>query len=93
MWQGFGSGGVERVASVRTFPKFPPCPTQPMPASSKMDPELAKAEPISDAGSPSGIMYLRWVEYVRNNSAADPKLSERGGRTQCSRDKRIPCSL
>ncbi|KAK4816018.1 hypothetical protein QYF61_011008 [Mycteria americana] len=33
-------------------------PTEPMPASCKMDPPLAKAEPISDGGSTSGITYL-----------------------------------
>jgi len=30
-----------------------------MPDSSKMDPPLAKAEPISDSGSTSRIIYLR----------------------------------
>ena len=30
-----------------------------MPAGSKMDPLLAKAEPISNGGSASGITYLR----------------------------------
>ncbi|GAB0203037.1 tRNA:m(4)X modification enzyme TRM13 [Grus japonensis] len=33
-----------------------------MPASSKMDPPLAKAEPISDSGSASGITELRKVK-------------------------------
>ena len=36
-----------------------PCLTEPMPADSKADPWLAKAEPISDGGSASGITYLR----------------------------------
>lgn len=59
MWQDFGGG--TGVASVGSFPKFqfPPCPTEPIPASSKMDPPLAKAEPIINAGSTSGIMDLR----------------------------------
>ncbi|KAJ7408926.1 NudC domain-containing protein 1 [Pitangus sulphuratus] len=33
-------------------------------ASSRMDPLLAKDEPISHGGGTSGIMYLRRVEYV-----------------------------
>ncbi|CAM9657415.1 unnamed protein product, partial [Bubo scandiacus] len=39
--------------------QLPPCPMEPMPAGSKMDPLLAKAEPISHGGSTSGIMYLK----------------------------------
>ena len=58
-WQGFGSWGVKGVASVRSCWKLPPCLTEPMPAGSKMDPLLAKAEPISDGGHASRIMYLR----------------------------------
>ena len=58
-WQGFGSGGPAEVASVRTCQKLPLCPIEPMPAGSKMDPQLAKAEPINDSGSASGIIYLR----------------------------------
>ncbi|KAK4828522.1 hypothetical protein QYF61_026944 [Mycteria americana] len=47
-WQGFGSGGATGVASVRRFWKLPLHPIEPMPDGSKMDPPLAKAEPISD---------------------------------------------
>jgi len=47
------------VASVRSFYKLPLCWIEPMPARSKMDPPLAKAEPISDGGSASVITYLR----------------------------------
>ncbi|KAK4810610.1 hypothetical protein QYF61_007347 [Mycteria americana] len=32
---------------------------EPMPAGSKTDPPLAKAEPISDSGTASVIIYLR----------------------------------
>jgi len=32
---------------------------EPVPTGSKMDPPMAKAEPISDSGSTSGITYLR----------------------------------
>jgi len=48
-----------QVASVRSCEQLPPCLTEPVPAGSKMDPPLAKAEPISDIGSASGITYLR----------------------------------
>lgn len=39
--------------------EFPPYLTDPMPAGSKMDPQLAKDEPISDSDSTSGITYSR----------------------------------
>ena len=47
------------MASVRRCQKLPPCPIEPMPADSKSDLPLAKAEPISDGGSASVITYLR----------------------------------
>ena len=53
------AGGATGVASVRRCQKLPLCPIEPMPASSKMDPLLAKAELISDSGSASGITSLR----------------------------------
>jgi len=43
------------VASVRSCGKLPPCLIKSVPAGSKMDPLLAKARPISDGGSASGI--------------------------------------
>ena len=54
-WQGFGSRGATGVASVSSCRKLPPCPTEPMPAGSKTDLLLAKAEP----NSTSAITYLR----------------------------------
>jgi len=39
--------------------KLPPCLTEPVPAGSKTDPPLPKAEPISDGGSASVITDLR----------------------------------
>ena len=48
------AGGVTGVTSVRSCWKLPLCLTEPMPAGSKMDPPLAKAEPINDGGSTSG---------------------------------------
>jgi len=53
--QGFGSEAATWVASVRSCQKLPLCPTEPWPAGTKMDPLQAKAEPISDGGSASGI--------------------------------------
>jgi len=47
------------VASVRSCQKLPPCLIELMPAGSKADLLLAKAEPISDSGSASGITCLR----------------------------------
>lgn len=51
--------GAREVTSVRSCQKVPSCPTEPIPAGCKTDPLLAKAETISDGGSPSGIMYSR----------------------------------
>jgi len=59
------------VASVRSCQKRPLCPTEPMPAGSKVDPPLAKAEPISVGGSTSRIMHLR-----RENVAAQQQLQQ-----------------
>ncbi|GAB0184492.1 epimerase family protein SDR39U1 [Grus japonensis] len=64
-----------------------------MPAGSKMDPMLAKAEPISNGGSASGITYLkgektavkqqlqlkRGLRRCERNNSADTKVSEEGG--------------
>ncbi|GAB0175668.1 acid sphingomyelinase-like phosphodiesterase 3b [Grus japonensis] len=64
-----------------------------MPAGSKMDPLMAKAEPISDGGSTSGVTRLggrggkewqllqpeRGVRRCERNNSADPKVSAEGG--------------
>ena len=55
----FVAGGATGMASVRSCQKLPLCPIKLMPAGSKTDPPLAKAEPISNSGSTSGITYLR----------------------------------
>ena len=47
------------MASVRRCQKLPLCPIKSMPAGSMTDAPLAKAEPISNSGSASGIPYLR----------------------------------
>jgi len=94
MLQDFGSRGATRVASVRRCLKFLLCLTVPMPAGSKMDPLLAKAEHISDGGSASARTYLgkgksycatqqlqpeRGVRVRERNNSADTKVSEEGG--------------
>lgn len=47
------------VASVRRWQELPTCQTKLVPATSNMDPPLAKAEPISDSGAASLTTYLR----------------------------------
>jgi len=97
-WQGFGSSRATGVASVRSCKKLPPCLIKTVSASSKTDPPLPKAKPISNNGSASVITCLRRGRKIivvrlqlgrgarlreRNNSA-DTKVSEEGWRT-CSR--------
>ena len=53
------AGGVTGVAPVRSCWKLPLCSREPIPAGSKTDPPLAKAEPISDSGNASVITLLR----------------------------------
>lgn len=60
-------------ASGRTCQKIPQCSTEPVTASSKTHPPLAKAEPVSDGGSASVMTYLR----SRKNSAVQQQLEER----------------
>lgn len=43
---------------MRTCWKFPPCPMEPVAASSSMDPLVAKARPIGGGGSAPGLTYL-----------------------------------
>jgi len=47
------------MVSVRCSEKLPPCLIKSVLAGSKMDPPLAKAKPISDGVSTSGITQLR----------------------------------
>jgi len=59
VWQCFGSRAATGVASVRSCQKLPLCLIEPIPASSKTDPLLAEAEPISNGGRASVMTYLR----------------------------------
>jgi len=61
---------------------------EPVPAGSKTDPLLAKAEPISNGGITSGITHLRREKNLhrsiftageRSENCADTKVSEEGG--------------
>ena len=56
------------MAFVRSCYKLPLCHMEPMPAGSKMDPPVAKAEPSSDGGGASGITYLRREKKLLCNS-------------------------
>ena len=44
---------------MRSCENLPPCLIKPVSASSKTDPPLPNAKPISDGGSTSVITYLR----------------------------------
>jgi len=66
------AGWAIGVASVRCCKKLPPYLMKPVLAGSKTDPPLAKAKPISDSGSSSGITYLR-----REKTAVKPQSRER----------------
>ncbi|KAK4829739.1 hypothetical protein QYF61_006448 [Mycteria americana] len=62
-WGGGGGRGATGVASVRSCWKLPLCPIEPMPASSKTDLPLAKAEPITDRaeeGSDRAALVGTW---------------------------------
>jgi len=57
------------MASVRSCKKLPPCLREPVPAGSKTDLLVAKAKPISDGGSVSGITQLRRGETCCGTAA------------------------
>lgn len=55
-----GGLGPQGWEAARSCPYFPiSLPEEPTPASSRMDPLLAKAKPSSNSGSPSGLTYFR----------------------------------
>lgn len=51
--------GAAGVAYVRRHQELPPCQIEPVPAGSKTDLQLARAEPISSVRGPSVITSLR----------------------------------
>jgi len=54
-----GGGAAIGMASARRCEKFPPCLIQLVPAGSKRDLLLTKAQPVSHDGSTSVITHLR----------------------------------
>ncbi|GAB0176111.1 acid sphingomyelinase-like phosphodiesterase 3b [Grus japonensis] len=62
-----------------------------MPASSKMDPLLAKAEPISHGGSASGITELRrgGKTPVQHQEQLQPERGMRGCERNISADNKV----
>ena len=50
---------------MRSCEKLPPCLIKPVPAGSKTDLLLAKAKPISDGASTSGITYVNKGKKLR----------------------------
>jgi len=54
---------------MRTCQKLPPCGAEPALASSNMDLPLAKAEPVSDAGSIFVITCSRRGEMLLRDSS------------------------
>ena len=68
--------GVTGVASVRSCWELPLCPTEPIPASSKMDLLLAGAKPTRDSGSASVITYLRREKFQGNKNDSQRERSE-----------------
>lgn len=83
--------------------KFPL--TEAIPARSKMDSLLVKAELISDCGSAAVITHLRRekkllqpekreVRICERNSSVDTKVSGEGVEKECQvSEQRFPCSL
>jgi len=77
------------VASVRSCEKLPLCPVKSVPAGSKMDPTMVKAESISNSGSTSVITHLRRkknpklhngvLQLERGQHSDYTKVSEEGG--------------
>lgn len=73
---------------IRSWQKLLLCPMETIPTGSKTDPLLAKAEPIRDSGSVSGIRYLRskkknvtsqkkgGVRICEGNDSVDTKVSQ-----------------
>ena len=102
----FSEGDYYRGGFCEKCQKLPPCQTEPIPAGSKTDPLLAKAEPFSDSGSSSLITYLtrgknccttaagreEW-ENVRETVVQTPRSVKKCGEEVLQvPEQRIPCS-
>jgi len=93
---------------VRSCEKLSPCLIKPVPATSKMDPPLAKAKPVSDSDSTSVITYLRREKkhcsklavrreessYVRETTLQTPRSVKKEGKEvlEMPEQKVFPCS-
>lgn len=79
------------MASVKRHQKLPPCWAESIPAGSEKDALLAKVESLSNIGSISVIIYLRWgkkclyknswergVRICERSSPRDTKVREEG---------------
>ncbi|KAK4818955.1 hypothetical protein QYF61_022342 [Mycteria americana] len=99
---GTGSQAGCKSPSLETFK----IQREPMPAGSKMDLPLAKAKPISNGGSASGMEYLgrgknccataagkEECEYVRGTTLQTPRSAEKDGEEVLQvPEQRFPCS-
>lgn len=70
VWKEFGSGEAIGMVSMRSCQKLSPCPTESLPPSSKMDPPLVKAKPISN-GRSVWTTCLRVKKLLQNSSWRD----------------------
>lgn len=52
------------MASVRSWQKVPPCPSEPMPVSSRMDLLLAEIKPVRNDRKTSGITDIKTKKKV-----------------------------
>lgn len=93
-WFWYWDGRATGLASVIRYYKLSLCPMDPIPAGTKMDLLLAKAEPITDGGNTSGIKELRrgkscsvqqqlrpvrGVRRCERNSSVDIRVHAQGG--------------
>lgn len=74
VWTGLGRGVL---GSVRSCWKLPPCPAEPIPGGSKMDPLLAEAGATRNGGGTSGITDLRG-KTQKSDGAAELSAQKSG---------------
>lgn len=60
-----GSRGAKGVASVGGCWELLPCPSEPMPAGFKKDPQLVKGEWVVNVGKASVVTYFRRKNYCK----------------------------
>lgn len=77
--QGFGSKGATGWLLLK-LPEASPCPREPTPDGSKMDPQLAKAEPIRESSRTSGITDLTGNSIFKGIKRAAGRCRKEYGR-------------